>query len=135
MGGWLGCLLAGCAYGRPVPPPQRFYTPDWPDLYGVLAFRLPSQLLGILLAVALLAGARRLQARPGLFLVILGAGDFLIAFTRGDQLPAWGPLLAIQWADLAVVLLGLVMELASHQRPAVAGIHEGGNHVAERVQM
>ncbi len=112
FGGWLACLLRGCAYGRAIPPPQRFYTPDWPDLFGVHAFRLPSQALGLSLAVILLATTAVWKRRPGLFLIVLGVGDFAIAATRGDLTVAWGPLLAVQWADLALILAGVALEVS-----------------------
>jgi phosphatidylglycerol:prolipoprotein diacylglycerol transferase len=115
LGGWLACLLAGCAYGLPVAPPQRFYTPDWPDNYGVLAFRMPSQLLGMLLALMLLLLSRPLSRRPGIFLILLGAGSFIIAWTRGDLPVSWGPLRATQWVDLVLILVGLALVLASQR--------------------
>ena len=122
VGGWLACLLGGCAYGRALPPPQRWYTPDWPDLYGVHAFRLPSQLLGLALAVLLLAFSRRLSHHPGLFLALYGAGDLVIGFTRGDLQLAWGPLLAAQWVDLGLIALGLSFEAiqTDRRRPLAA---------------
>jgi prolipoprotein diacylglyceryltransferase len=116
LGGWLACLLRGCAYGRAVPPPQRFFTPDWPDLFGVHAFRLPSQALGVALALALLLTARLWMRRPGLFLIVLGLGDWAISTTRGDLSLAWGPLLAVQWADLAIIVAGIALEIASCRR-------------------
>lgn len=113
VGGWLGCLLGGCAYGRAIPPPQRWYTPDWPDLYGVHAFRLPSQLFGLALGLLLLAVSGRLRSHVGLFLVIYGLGSFVIGFTRGDLDMALGPLWTTQWADLALVGIGLIIEAAT----------------------
>lgn len=115
LGGWAACLLTGCAYGLPVDPPQRFYTPDWPDSYGVLAFRLPSQLLGVALALLLLALARPLRLRPGSFLIVLGLGSLLITWTRGDLAVIWGPLAATQWIDLLLILAGLALELSGRQ--------------------
>ena len=115
LGGWLACLLRGCAYGRAIPPPQRFYTPDWPDLVGVHAFRLPSQALGMALAVTLLLTAGVWTRRPGLFLIVLGVGDFMIAWTRGDLFLTWGPLLAVQWVDLAIILAGVALEVAARR--------------------
>lgn len=127
LGGWLACLLAGCAYGQEIPPPQRPYTVDWPDLYGVYAYRLPTQLLGLLLASMLLLLSGRLSGHPGLFLVLLGAGDFLVGFTRGDSAPVWGPLRAAQWADVILVVCGLALEWATlrHARHA--------SHSAQRI--
>ena len=113
LGGWLACLLRGCAYGRAIPPPQRLYTPDWPDMFGVHAFRLPSQALGIALAVALLLTAGLWTRRPGLFLIVFGIGDWLIAWTRGDLTLTWGPLLAVQWVDLAIIFAGIALERVS----------------------
>lgn len=115
LGGWLACLLAGCAYGLPVAPPQRFYTPDWPDNYGVLAFRLPSQLLGILWALLLLLLIKPLSRRPGLFLILMGAGSFMIAWTRGDLPVSWGPLRATQWVDVLLILAGVALEVAGRR--------------------
>lgn len=120
LGGWLACLLAGCAYGLPLDPPQRFYTPDWPDNFGVLAFRLPSQLFGLLLGLLLLVPP--LRRRPGLWLAVLGLGQFGIGWTRGDLALNWGPLHASQWLDLGIFLLGLVLALnerRSAAQPAV----------------
>lgn len=113
VGGWLACLLAGCAYGRAMPPPQRLYTLDLPDIYGVYGYRLPSQLLGLALALVLLLASRRWARHPGLWLITLGVGDFLIGFTRGDLAISWGPLYATQWADLGLVLLGVLLEFRS----------------------
>ena len=120
LGGWLACLLRGCAYGRAIPPPQRFYTPDWPDMVGVHAFRLPSQALGVALAAALLLTVGLWKRRPGLFLIVLGVGDFMIVWTRGDLFLAWGPLLAVQWGDLVIVLAGVALEVAAHRMDQLA---------------
>lgn len=119
-GGWLGCLLGGCAYGRALPPPQRFYTVDWPDLYGVHAFRLPSQLFGLLLVAALLATLRLWQRRPGLMLVAYGMGDFLIACTRGDLAVTWERLWPVQWADLTIIVVGVAIDRLGRRAPPVS---------------
>ncbi|MFZ2486546.1 MAG: prolipoprotein diacylglyceryl transferase family protein [Anaerolineae bacterium] len=116
LGGWLACLLAGCAYGLAIDPPQRFYTPDWPDNFGVLAFRLPSQAFGLLLGLLLLA--RPLRRHPGLWLIVLGLGQFGIGWTRGDLTLTWGPLHASQWLDLGIVLFGLVLVARSRRSAA-----------------
>lgn len=119
-GGWLGCLLAGCAYGRAFPPPQRFYTVDWPDLYGVSAFRFPTQLFGLTLVALLVATRRFWQRRPGLLLAAYGLGDLLLAFTRGDFTATWGPLWPAQWADLTLIVIGLAIDVLGRRAPPVS---------------
>ncbi len=110
--GWGGCLAAGCAYGAELAPGQG---PAWlavnaPDLYGVVALRWPTQMLGLiwsLLALGALWLARRWSWRGGgrgfyaLALVALGA--FGLSFLRGDPDPFAGTL------RLDTLLSGLVL--------------------------
>lgn len=105
FGGWLACLLAGCGYGLAIDPPQRWFTFDWPDNFGVRAFRLPTQALGMALALLLILLRRHLARLPGLFLLLLGSGQWLVQATRGDLLQ-WGPLAAAQWLNLGIIVLG-----------------------------
>jgi phosphatidylglycerol:prolipoprotein diacylglycerol transferase len=46
--GWIGCYLAGAAYGREVFPGDRWWylTADLPDMYGLRNPRFATQLLG-----------------------------------------------------------------------------------------
>lgn len=75
----------------------------------------PQPVYTVVLGTALLLTASLWRRRPGLFLIVLGIGDFAIAATRGDLSLFWGPLLAVQWADLLVVAVGVALELASHR--------------------
>ena len=121
LGGWLACWLAGCGYGLAIDPPQRFYTFDWPDSYGVLAYRLPTQALGMLLGLLLLLASRRLRTHSGWFLLLLGGGQWLIDATRGDLTMMWGPWPATQWLNLAVMALGVfLLPGRSRRHPAQA---------------
>lgn len=112
---WLGCALAGCAYGRPLdlarwPALARF---DWPDLYGVFLPRIPVQGLGVLFSLALLGVSTWLQRRPhapglivGLALLLGGLGDGALQLLRGDEAWFWWNGRAALWADGVFALLG-----------------------------
>jgi phosphatidylglycerol:prolipoprotein diacylglycerol transferase len=117
--GRLGCLAAGCCYGRATDSWLGMYLPDDNHVWQV---RYPTQLLSagvdLLIFIALLAveryGNARLRAStaspdpPGRtwpfngFLFLLYAAlyclkRFLIEFLRGDALPPlWGPLNLVQ---------------------------------------
>ncbi len=92
---WLGCLLAGCSYGREVGQ-AHWMAADLPDLFGVWALRYSVQLVaaGWSLAVAVVLWALRESspagARTGLFLLLYGAGLGLVDPLRGDMVPQWG---------------------------------------------
>ncbi|RMF81361.1 MAG: hypothetical protein D6739_09295 [Nitrospirae bacterium] len=111
--GRLGCLSAGCCYGRP--------TGSWlgmvlRDVHGVVARRYPTQLmasaadLGILAAVLLAERrlARRGRSVPGLlfalYLGLYGAKRFLLEFLRATASPLVAGLTWAQIAALAFVL-------------------------------
>jgi phosphatidylglycerol:prolipoprotein diacylglycerol transferase len=116
-----GCLMASCGHGREVrsladyPP---LIAAELPDLYGVVAPRLASQLYGAVLGLVLLGvayGLARLIRRAGLrfwpVLALLGVGAFGIGFTRGDAVPlldtALGALRLDQALDLGIAGLGI----------------------------
>jgi phosphatidylglycerol:prolipoprotein diacylglycerol transferase len=89
FGGWLGCILDGCAYGRIVEEGQLGLM--GPDLLGHLSSRWPTQLAGALLSLAvcviLIVLAHRV-IRPGLQaclgLALLSAGALALSTLRAD---------------------------------------------------
>jgi len=92
---WMGCLLAGCAYGRELAQPH-WLAADLPDLFGVWALRLNTQLLAagwsLIVAGVLWGGQRRRLPAGltcGLFLLLYGAGLACIDPFRGDAVPHW----------------------------------------------
>ena len=118
---YTGCLMASCGHGREVRT-LADYPPlvalELPDLYGVTAPRLSSQLYGVALGLALLPIAyllskliRRAGVRFWPMLALLGVGAFWIGFTRGDAVPVYdtiyGPLRLDQILDLGIVALGV----------------------------
>ena len=111
---WGGCLAAGCAYGAEVTPGQ---APSWlvmeaPDLYGVLALRWPTQLMGLLWSLAalglmwLVAKMRWRAGGRGFYaLALIALGALAISFLRGDPDPGLGGGLRLDSAGSALALL------------------------------
>jgi len=109
--GRLGCLSAGCCYGRPT---DSWLALRLPDTSGTVLPRYPAQLiasaadLGILAAVLLAERrlARRGRAAPGalfaLYLALYAVKRFLLEFLRGTALPV---LLGLTWAQLVAAVL------------------------------
>jgi phosphatidylglycerol:prolipoprotein diacylglycerol transferase len=89
LAAWFGCLLDGCSYGfRTAPGPL---TPPAPDLLGNLAPRWPTQAVGVLASLTVLAGLIYLGGRrlpPGalacLSLAAIAAVSVALSFTRAD---------------------------------------------------
>ncbi|MCD6290196.1 MAG: prolipoprotein diacylglyceryl transferase [Anaerolineae bacterium] len=121
--GWMGCLLIGAAYGQPESAGHSPWLAYWPDLYGQLAWRWPTQALGILLSLStlgILLFLKKHRLSPGTLLgtyaVVYGIGDWMIQAKRGDNAVMWGGWRAAQWLDVVWALLGaLVLALVAHR--------------------
>jgi phosphatidylglycerol:prolipoprotein diacylglycerol transferase len=112
---WLGCLVRGSAWGVEVWPDQGalwLLRVEWPDLYGLVAPRVPVQACGMVwnaaILTALLVLGRRGRPFP-LWLLLHAVGDLGLGFLRGDVTPVALGLAAGQMADLAFVLIGLLL--------------------------
>lgn len=122
-----GCLLSSCGHGREIASLAELPAPlalELPDLYGLRAPRLASQVYGMVLSILLLAvsaGLGRLRLAQGvafwLLLGLLGLGAFGIGFTRGDAVPMLGSLRLDQLLDLLVVVLGFSAAIWSAAPP------------------
>jgi len=118
--GWLGCLMAGCAYGREGYGPLYL---DLPDIYGVHALRFPFQPLAAMLCLGLFLLLFLMRHRPlapgqpfGLYLFLQGTGLFFLEFGRGDEGLYLGSLRLSQWIYSLMALLGLVTLLILGRR-------------------
>lgn len=111
---WLGCWVGTCAYG--------FSSNSWwalpaRDEWGVLASRVPVQLLGAVLTLALVWlmdwAARHLplqglSASIGLFGI--SALVFGLSYLRADPMPIWQGLRLEAWGAVGLMLLsGLIV--------------------------
>jgi phosphatidylglycerol:prolipoprotein diacylglycerol transferase len=86
---WMGCLLDGCAYGRQSQ--ASFFTPPISDMFGGQSTRWPTQAVGAIYCLVVLAAIYGLRSRklpPGFLasssLSLIAAGALALSFTRGD---------------------------------------------------
>jgi prolipoprotein diacylglyceryltransferase len=125
--GWIGCHLAGVAYGRPVFPGDRwwFLAADLPDIYRLWDPRIATQLLGAAWAALCFVVAMTNHrcsspvARLSTFAVTMAlysAGMFALGFARGDVAPMAGAWRVDQVVDVAIAMAGIVYILASNIR-------------------
>jgi phosphatidylglycerol:prolipoprotein diacylglycerol transferase len=123
---YTGCLMVSCGHGREVTSLADYSPPialELPDLYGVVAPRLASQLYGVVFSLLLIGVAGLLAwriAHPGvrfwLVLALLALGTFGIGFTRGDLVPMVGALRLDQVLDL-LTAAGALATAALAARP------------------
>lgn len=103
--GWIGCLLNGCGYGLVT---RGFLAYDLRDIYGIMAFRYPTQAmisilnLAIFIVILALVYARRRHPLPpglvaALYLVLNSSGLFFLEFLRADETMYFGTL---RWSQL-----------------------------------
>ena len=110
--GWIGCHLAGVAYGREVFPGERwwFLAADLPDIYRLWNPRIATQLLGAgwaALVFAVWAARTQTRLRPGgrfaVTMMLYSAGMFALGFARGDVVPMLVTWRADQVVDAIIV--------------------------------
>jgi phosphatidylglycerol:prolipoprotein diacylglycerol transferase len=129
--GWIGCLCAGCGYGLVTRGSLAY---DLRDIYGIMAFRYPTQamisLLNLAVFVLVFALARlghRRRVTPGalaaLYLALNSAGLFFLEFLRADETLYLGTLRwsqAVQALECALALLTMTFLWARTKRAATS---------------
>ncbi len=134
--GWVGCLIRGCGYGLVTTGSLAY---DLRDIYGIMAFRYPTQAmisllnLGIFILLLVLGRTRiRRRLAPGtlaaIYLALNSAGLFLLEFLRADETLYFGTLRwsqIVQAAEFAAALLAMSLLLWTRSQRAAASDHSG----------
>lgn len=117
LGGWVGCLAAGCGYGKEVDSLANY--PRWAaselvDVFGIVAPRYNTPYFGIALClcgVLLVLGLRRWQdaRRFWLVLMLMSWGMFVIGFFRADHVLDLFGLRGDQLLDVIMAIWGMIM--------------------------
>lgn len=132
--GWAGAAAVGAYYGALN---DSVFARELPDQFGIYDVRFPVPwaacawyglvfLLQLFQAWPRRRGTaeraplhHRLEAGGrlwGLFLIASAAGDFGLAFLRGESLLTWQGLRVDQWLDLLILLLGAAILALRHAR-------------------
>lgn len=124
LAGWLSCGLAGCAYGPLVDVGRQPWLAafDWPDLYGVVAPRVPVQLVGVVVSLVCLLWclwlARRYSAPGILFssaLLALSLADLGLQALRADEMLRVAGLRLGAWGDVGLAVVAVVLGVAARR--------------------
>jgi prolipoprotein diacylglyceryltransferase len=108
---WLGCWVDSCGYGLPS---DMWWALPARDEWGVLANRVPVQLMGAIITLALICGldwaSRRLPI-PGMNAAIglfgLSAVIFALSFLRADPTPSWNGLRLEAWGAIGLMIFSI----------------------------
>jgi phosphatidylglycerol:prolipoprotein diacylglycerol transferase len=127
--GRMGCLFAGCCFGRPTTVPwaitfhnsyaaQNVRTPLNVPLHPTQLYEAGAELL---ILVFLLVTERRGRPFPGRtfwsYMVLYGISRFIIEFYRGDSRGTVGMFSTSQFVSLLIVPLAIVMLIVLRGRP------------------
>ncbi len=136
--GRIGCLFAGCCYGRPTSLPWgvTFHDPFAASYVGTpLGIHLhPTQLYEagaelLIMAILLLTERRRryFAGRTFFFYVgLYGISRFVIEFFRGDERGAFAGLSTSQWVSAVLVPVAVLMLVRLARRPEPVGAAVAG---------
>lgn len=124
--GRIGCLMAGCCFGRPADLPWAVTFSDPLCLAPTGVALHPTQLYHALSALGIFALLLLLRSRlsprgrrTGLYLVLFALTRFIVEFYRADFRGTFGPFSATHATTAAFGLLGLWL-LISHNKPRSA---------------
>lgn len=116
--GRIGCLLAGCCFGKPTNLFWGIYLHDH--------YRHPTQIIeaGVLIALGiyLLKSKASKILLIGLYLLSYGTLRLGIEALRGDEIRGqWGALTPSQWISLAMIFSGLMVVFLNKNRRLISG--------------
>ncbi len=109
---WMGCWLDSCSYGTPS---NAWWSLPGRDEWGVMANRVPVQLIGAVLSLLVVAAmdwfGRRLPAQgssAAIGLFSLSAIIFALSYMRADPTPIWHGLRLEAWGALGLMVFSLI---------------------------
>lgn len=118
FGSWIGCALSSCAYGRRTS--AAWFSPPGPDYLGIVEPRWPTQTIGALSALAVLAALLfwiPASAPPGYRAaftgLILGLSLIGIAALRGDPVSSLAGLRVDSLAGILLLAIGIATGAAA----------------------
>lgn len=122
LAAWCGCLLDGCAFGRPLA--SNTLAALGSDFYASRIPRWPTQLVGLLAAAGLALGLLLLESRnlpagwlAAAALLGLGATALALSFARGDPVPLLAGIRLDALGAALIIALGAGVGLL-RRRPA-----------------
>ena len=113
--GRIGCLLAGCCYGRETDLPLGItfrHSSYAPNNVSLIPTQIISSLgnFGITLILILYARKKRPAGKVGgLYLILYAVGRFVVEFLRNDYRGSIGPLSTSQFIALLMLIPGLLL--------------------------
>ncbi len=112
---WLGCWVDSCGYGLPY---AAWWALPGRDVWGVLANRVPVQLIGAtltLILIWLLERAGKQLPHSGMSATIgligISAEIFALSFLRLDPTPIWRGLRVEAWGAIGLMIFSAVIEV------------------------
>ena len=129
---WFGCMLDGCAYGKPSD--FGLVTPALLDSFGTRHHRWPVQSSGAILTLIILAILDRVQSQKpaegviaALLLSLIATGNFILAFLRGDTVPVLFGFRSDALGSAAILILALISLLYCSNRGIKKQYHTESN--------
>lgn len=113
--GRIGCLFAGCCYGRETDAWYGITFPEFSQAPGGVSL-IPTQIISsvgdFIICGLLLLFAKRKPATgrvASLYMILYGIGRFCVEFLRNDYRGSVGPLSTSQLISIGIVACGLLM--------------------------
>jgi phosphatidylglycerol:prolipoprotein diacylglycerol transferase len=123
MAAWCGCLLDGCAFGRPLASSALAALGS--DFFASRIPRWPTQIVGLLAAAGLALGLLMLEGKDlpvgwtaSAALLGLGASALALSFARGDPVPLLAGIRADALGAGLITALGVSLGVLSSRTAA-----------------
>lgn len=124
--GRIGCLLAGCCYGKETDSPFSitFHTSDFaPNDVTLIPTQIYSSILDFLncIVLCLIAGrAKKERTVSGCYLIFYSTGRFIIEFFRGDlERGSIGMISTSQFISIFIFIVGIVVLFTGKKKATV----------------